>query len=77
VDWLHRAKELPSKHVTEGKIEEGIQVTGRRERRRKQLLNDLEEKTGYWQLYEEAPDHTQWITRFGRCYGSVVRETTE
>jgi hypothetical protein len=30
------------KHVTEGKIE----VTGRRERRRKKQLVDLEEKTG-------------------------------
>ena len=31
------------KHVIEGKIEAGIQVTGRQGRRRKQLLNDLNE----------------------------------
>jgi hypothetical protein len=48
VDGLRRAYELPSKHVTEGKIDDRIEVERRRERRRKQLLNDLEEKTGYW-----------------------------
>ena len=32
------------KHVTEGDIEEGIEVMGRRERRCKQLLNDLKKK---------------------------------
>jgi hypothetical protein len=36
------------KHVIEGKIEGRIEVTGRRERRHKQLLDDLKEKTGYW-----------------------------
>jgi hypothetical protein len=35
------------KHVIEGKIEEGIELTGRRERRCKQLLDDLKEKRGY------------------------------
>ena len=33
------------KHVIEGKIEGGIEVTERRGGRRKQLLNDLKEKT--------------------------------
>jgi hypothetical protein len=28
-------------------------------------------------LKEEALDHTQWRTRFGRGYGPVVRQTTE
>jgi len=32
------------KHVTEGKVGGGIEVTGRRGRRRKQLLNDLKTK---------------------------------
>ena len=37
------------KYVIEGKIDGMIEVTGRRERRRKQLLVDLKgEKTGYW-----------------------------
>jgi hypothetical protein len=43
-------------------------VTGRRGRRLKQLLDDLKEKKGYWELKEEALDLTMWRTRFGRCY---------
>jgi hypothetical protein len=35
------------KHVTEGKIERKIEVTGRRERRRKQLLQDKVNWTGH------------------------------
>jgi len=52
---LHRNCLL--KHVIEGKKEERIEVTGRRERRCKQLLNDLKENRGYQKL-KEAPDHT-------------------
>jgi hypothetical protein len=48
----------------EGKIEGRIQVTKRRGRRRKQLLDDLNEKKGYWKLKEEALDLTVWRTRF-------------
>ena len=36
----------PLKHVIEGKIEGRIEVSGKRERRCKQLLDDLKEKTG-------------------------------
>jgi hypothetical protein len=35
------------KHVFEGKIDHRIEVTGRRGRRRNQLLDDLKEKRGY------------------------------
>jgi hypothetical protein len=42
----------------EGKIEGGIEVTGRRRRRRKHLLDDLKEMRGYWTLKEEALDRT-------------------
>jgi hypothetical protein len=63
--------------VIEGKLEGRIVVTRRRGRRRKQLLDDLKEKRGYWKLKEEALDRTLWRTRFGRDYGSVVRQTTE
>jgi hypothetical protein len=42
------------KHVIEGKIEGRIEVTERGGRRRKQLLDDLKEKRGYWKLKEEA-----------------------
>jgi hypothetical protein len=65
------------KHVIEGKLEGRIEVTGRRGRRRKQLMHDLKENRGYWKLKEEALDRTVWRTRFGRGYGPVVRQTTE
>jgi len=50
---------------------------GRRERRRKQLLYDLEERRGYWKLKGEPTDRTLWRTRLGRGYGLLVRQTTE
>jgi hypothetical protein len=37
----------------EGEIGGGIEVTGRQGRRRKQLLADLQETTGYWRFKEE------------------------
>jgi hypothetical protein len=39
-------------------------MTGRRGRRRKQLLDDLKEKRRYCKLKEEALDRTLWRTRF-------------
>ena len=49
-DWighiLHRNCLL--KHVIERKLEGRIEMTGRRGRRRKQLLDDLKEKRRYW-----------------------------
>jgi hypothetical protein len=60
----------------EGKIGGKKEVTGRRGRRRKQLLNDLKETRGYWELKEEALDRTLWGTRFRRGYGTVVRQPT-
>ena len=53
------------------------EVTGIRGRRRKQLLDDLKEKRGFWKLKEEALYLTLWRTRFGGGYGPVVRQTTE
>jgi hypothetical protein len=55
--------------VIEGKLEGRIEMTGRRGRRRKQLLDDLKEKRRYWKLKEEALDRTLWRTSFGRGYG--------
>jgi hypothetical protein len=52
-------------------------VTGRRERRRKQLLDDLKEKRVYCQLKEEALGRNAWRTGFGRDYGRVERKTAE
>jgi hypothetical protein len=53
------------KHVIEGNID----VTGRRGRRRKQLLDDINEMRGYRKLKEEALDHTLRRTQIGRGYG--------
>jgi hypothetical protein len=44
--------------VIEGKIQGRIEVTGRRERRRRKLLDDLKERRGYFHLKEEALDRT-------------------
>jgi hypothetical protein len=52
-------------------------VKERRGRRRKQLLDALHEKRGYWKLKEEALDCTLWRILFGIVYVPVVRETTE
>jgi hypothetical protein len=65
------------KHVIEGKLEGRIEMTGRRGRRRQQLLDDLKEKRRYWKLKEEALDRTVRRTRLERGYGPVVRQTTE
>jgi hypothetical protein len=66
-------------HITqfEGKLKGKIYMTGRRGRRRKQLLDGLKEKRRYWKLKEEAPDRNIWRTCFGRGYGPVVRQTAE
>jgi hypothetical protein len=61
--------------VLEGKIKEGIEVTGRRGRRRRKLLDDFKERRGYSYLKEEALDRTMWRARFGRGFGPVVRQT--
>jgi len=45
--------------------------------RYKQLLDELNDKRGCQQLKDETLDRTVWKTRYGRCYGLVVRETTE
>jgi len=63
--------------VIEGKIKGGIEVTGRRGRKRKKLLDDLKERKGYLQLKEEALDRSMWRARFGRGFGPVVRQTTK
>jgi hypothetical protein len=58
-------------------MEGRVEVTGRRGRRRKQLMDDLKEKKRYLKLQEEALDRTVWRTRFGRGYGRQVRQTAE
>ena len=63
--------------VIEGNIKGRIEVTGRRGRRRRKLLDDLKERRGYCHLKEEALDRTIWRSRFGRGFGPVVRQTTK
>ena len=63
--------------VIEGKIKEGIEVTGRRGRSRRKLLGDLKERIGYCHLKEEALDRTVWRNNFGGSFGPVVRQNTE
>ena len=46
------------RQVIEENIERRIEVTGRGERRCKQLVDDIKEKTGYCKLKEEALDHS-------------------
>jgi len=55
----------------------GIEVTERRGRRRRKLLDDLKERRGYSHLKEEALDRTMWRGRFGRGFGPVVRQTNK
>jgi hypothetical protein len=63
--------------VIEGKITGEIEVTGRRGRRRRKLLEVLKERRRYSHLKEEALDRTVWRARFGRGFGPVVRQTAE
>ena len=51
--------------VIEGKIQWGIEVTGRQGRRRGKLLDDLKERREYSHLKEEALDRTMWRAGFG------------
>jgi hypothetical protein len=65
------------RQVIDGKIKRGIEVTGRRGRRRRKLLDDFKERRGYSHLKEEAPNRTIWRARFGRYFGPVVRQTAK
>ena len=62
--------------VIEGNTKGQIEVTRRRGRRRKKLLDDLKDRRGYCQLKEEALDRTMWRNRFGRGFGPVVWQIT-
>jgi hypothetical protein len=65
------------KEVIEGKIKGRIEVTRRRGRRRKQLLDDLGDRRGYSNLKEEALDRIKWRNRFGRGCGPVIWQITD
>jgi hypothetical protein len=52
-------------------------VTRRRGRKRKNLPDDLKDRSEYSHLKEEALDRTMWRTRFGGGFEPVVRQNTE
>ena len=64
-------------HQTTLHTDRKCSLAARRGRRRKQLLDGLNETREYLKLKEEALDRALWRTRFGKGYGSVVTETTE
>ena len=65
------------KQVIEEKIKREMEVTRRRGRRRKKLLDDLKDRRGYSHLKEEALDRTMWRNRFRGGFGPVVKQNTE
>ena len=65
------------KQVIEGKIKGEMEVTRRRGRRRKKLLDDLMDRREYSHLKEEALDRTMWRNCFGGGFGPVVGQNTE
>jgi hypothetical protein len=65
------------KGVIEGTVEGRVEVTGRRGRRRMQMLGDVKRKRGYRKLKEDTLVRTVCRTGVGRCYMSFVRQITE
>jgi hypothetical protein len=54
-----------------------MEVTRRRGRRRKKLLDDLKDRRGYCHLKEEGLDRIMWRNRFRGGFEPVVRQNTE
>ena len=52
------------------------EVTGRQGISRRQLMDYVKGKRGYWKSKEEALDCILWRTRFGRGCGPVVIQNT-
>jgi len=59
------------------KDKRGIEVTGRRGRRRTKPLDDLKERRWYFHLKEDPVDRTMWRACVGRGFGPVVRQNTK
>jgi hypothetical protein len=78
-DWIGHIlrRNCLLQRVIEGKTKGGIEVTGRRGRRRRKLLDDLKERRGYYHLKEEALARTMWRACFGRGFGPVVTQTAK
>ena len=65
------------KQVIEGKIKGEMEVTRRRGRRRRKLLDDLKDRRGYSHLKEKALNRTMWRNLFGGGFEPVVGQHTE
>jgi hypothetical protein len=65
------------KQAVEGRIKGEIEVTRRRGRRCKKLLDDLKDRRGYCHLKKEALYRAMWRNRFGRGFEPVVRQNNE
>ena len=78
-NWIGRIlrRNCLLKQVIEGKLKGKMEVTRRRGRRRKKLLDDLKDRRGYSHLKEEAIHRSMWRNRFGGDFGLVVRQNTE
>jgi hypothetical protein len=74
--WFHLPRNCHLRHVIEGKIEGKIKVMGRRGRRPKNVLDDLQEKRGYVKLKEKTLDRTLWESRLKRLW-TALRQTKE
>jgi hypothetical protein len=72
---LHRSCLI--KNVTEGNVEGRIEVTERRVRRCKELLDDLKKRRRYFKLKKEALDRIPCRPRFAVVCGPVVRHRNE
>ena len=63
--------------VQPGKVGGRIEMTGRRGRRRKQLLDEVKEKRRFWELKKEALDRTVWRNCFGNGCRPVIRQNAD
>jgi len=79
VNWIGHIlrRNCHLKQVIEGKVKGEMEVTRRRGRRRKNVLDELKDRIGYSHLKEKALDPTMWRHRFGGGFGPVVRQNIE
>ena len=74
---LRNKKILISFDFNTSKIKGEMEVTRRRGRRRKKLLDDLKDRRGYSHLKEEALYRAMWRNHFGGGFGPLVRQNAE
>jgi hypothetical protein len=75
-NWIGRSlrRNCLLKHIIDGKVEGDTEVTRRQGTTCKQLLDDVKEMRGYWELKEDALDYAVWRTRLEEL---VISQTTE